>query len=81
MAVHHETLELIMERMALNDDFRALIASEPYRALCELGIPADEIAEIRDAMTAGDALALGDRTSAAQTTWGVLTAKLSGGTW
>jgi hypothetical protein len=81
MAVPQETLELIMERMALDDDFRSLIASKPYRALGELGISVDEIAELRDAMTAGDALALGDRTSAAQTTWGVLMGKVSGGTW
>jgi hypothetical protein len=81
MAIRPETLELIMERMALDDDFRSMMASMPYRALVDLGISVEEIREIRDAMTGGDTVALGDRTSAAQTTWGILMGKVSGGTW
>lgn len=81
VSVRPETLELIMERMALDDDFRALMASKPYQALGDLGVSVDEIAEIRDATTGGDALVLGDRTSAAQTTWGLLMGKMSGGVW
>ncbi len=81
MALQQETLEQIMDRMAVDDDFRTQLATRPYKALSELGLAADEIAEIRDATAGGDTLALGDRASAGLTTWGKLMIGVSGGEW
>ncbi len=80
MAIRQETLEQIMDRMAVDDDFRNLLATRPYKALSELGIDADEIEEIRAAST-GDLVALGDRASAGFTTWGKLMYGVSNGEW
>ncbi len=81
MPISTETLDQIMDRMAVDDDFRTLLANKPYKALGDLGIPHDQVLEIRDAATGTEALALGDRASAAQTTWGRLMGAVSGGSW
>lgn len=81
MPVTPETLEQIMDRMAIDDDFRTLLATKPYKALGDLGVPYDEIMEIRDAAVGSETLALGDRASAGMTTWGKLMGAISGNTW
>ena len=80
--IDEDVLEQIMDRMAIDDDFRSLLATKPYKALGDLGVERDQVMAIRDATLAGsETMALGDRASAAQTTWGKLMGTISGNTW